>query len=254
MGKKDNNSSGNPPYIRSQTRAMWITGWATVLCVGISLISLYVAFKANVAASKESCFLSVKAVTGNYPTTLDGFGSSGTGNGPTENYYLNTLWNCTIVNTGDKAMTVLAYKISTDPNEGDNREFDFTDKFHQGSLPRTLAPGDSFVMQIEGSLNIDIRAYRTINKAFPVAKKIAISKAIQEVYKNQIDIFGNPIECKYNGRRISVIGYRQYNLKKNPPISVAIKTAKGSHFRATGHWYSPDNPIPFSSPLEWYSN
>lgn len=135
--KRKTGLSENPSHdsLRSQTKATWVTSGATVLCVVISIVSLYFSIQAKELSQKESCFLRVRRVDENYKTELHRFGTSGIGE-PEEHYYLMTFWDCTVINTANKPITIVSYstrKIDGDSFKDVPEEWAFSTKTENGA-------------------------------------------------------------------------------------------------------------------------
>lgn len=226
---------------------MWVTTWATVLCVGISLLSLYFSLQAKFSSEKETCFLKIEKAVEDYLTEIHRIVSSGIDK-PVEVSFITTIWDCTVINTGDKPFTIVGYRIADPKNQlnYENQELEYcTHIENTDSLPRRLAPGESFVMRISNSTEIDPRAYSILKKENPSNEQFSIVSVFNQLYRRQIDLFGNPVKCDFDETGIKTMVIDWNKIKNDDPFIISLRTAKGNVFSAAGCWYDKSDVFPF---------
>jgi len=235
-------------FNKSQAKATWITSWAIALCVVISTASLYFSIQAKLQSDKESCYIKVERVDENYATDLSIIGSSG-GEMPVKYHLIKTFWDCTVVNTGNNPITLISYSARSLPDsrlEEGLEEIDFSSKTENAvKLPHSLSPADSVVLRIYKYIKVHPQFYEFAKRVESSSGDIMLKEAILEAYKNQIDIFGNPIECSLNKDTIGSVAIDWNKIVRDDPFLFTVKTAKGSFFNAGGRWYDNSMTMPF---------
>lgn len=233
--------SDNSNKTRSHPITIWVSSIAAIISVFISAFSLYLSFQIKNNNEKEACFLSVQRVNENYNTEFHMFGTSGITT-PTEHYYLLIYYDVTIVNIGEKPISVIAYNMREHNQDSDYR--------HEIKLdaPIKLDSGASYILRIPYNTKIDKKVYALLRKKFPIDDSPKIVSVLREILKSQSDMFGNPIECEFSKDKIKNMAVDFKKLNKDDPFIVTIKTAKGNYFSTSVRWHY-DDLIPFGDLL-----